>query len=83
MQFLRGVSVVAGLLLICGAALEGQEAPAPKPPESSRQAAAATPVPVPSALNKVGAAVCTNATPLCVEVPFVIVKVASNAPASA
>ena len=46
MQFLRGVVGVAGLLLLCGAALEAQETPAAKPAESSAQTAAATPTAV-------------------------------------
>ena len=46
MQFLRGVVGVAGLLLLCGAALEAQEAPPAKPAESSAQTAAATPIAV-------------------------------------
>jgi len=46
MQFLRGVVGVAGLLLLCGAALEAQETPAAKPADSSAQTAAATPTAV-------------------------------------
>ena len=46
MQFLRGVVGVAGLLLLCGAALEAQEAPPAKPAESNAQTAAATPIAV-------------------------------------
>jgi outer membrane protein len=46
MQFLRGVVGVAGLLLLCGAALEAQETPPAKPAESSAQTAAATPMAV-------------------------------------
>ena len=42
MQFLRGVVGVAGLLLLCGAALEAQETPPAKPAVSSAQTAAAT-----------------------------------------
>jgi len=38
--------------------------------------AAATPVPVPSALNSVGAAFCTSATPTWLVLPLAIVKVA-------
>ena len=43
MQFLRGVVGVAGLLLLCGAALDAQETPPAKPADSSAQIAAATP----------------------------------------
>jgi outer membrane protein len=46
MQCLRIVTGVAGLLLICGAVLEAQEAPASKPAESSTQTAAAAPIAV-------------------------------------
>lgn len=46
MQFLRGVVGVAGLLLLCGAALDAQETPPAKPAESSAQIAAATPMAV-------------------------------------
>lgn len=46
MQFLRGVVGVAGLLLLCGAALEAQETPVAKPAESRAQTAAATPIAV-------------------------------------
>jgi outer membrane protein TolC len=46
MQFLRGVVGVAGLLLLCGAALDAQGTPPAKPAESSAQIAAATPMAV-------------------------------------
>ena len=46
MQFLRGVVGVAGLLLLCGAALDAQETPPAKTAESSAQTAAATPMAV-------------------------------------
>jgi outer membrane protein TolC len=46
MQSLRGVVGVAGLLLLCGAALEAQQTPAAKPAGSSAQTAAATPLAV-------------------------------------
>lgn len=46
MQFLRGVVGVAGLLLLCGAALDAQETPPAKPAESNAQIAAATPMAV-------------------------------------
>ena len=46
MQSHRGVVGVAGLLLLCGAALEAQETPAAKPAVSSAQTAAATAIAV-------------------------------------
>ena len=46
MQFLRGVVGVAGLLLLCGAALDAQETPPAKPAESGAQIVAATPMAV-------------------------------------
>lgn len=46
MQSHRGVVGVAGLLLLCGAALEAQEAPAAKPAVSSAQTAVSTPIAV-------------------------------------